>query len=744
MPDLSHAQTAVDVKKGVIYTLINNQWVPRKMNAAEVEKYTPKVAAPKPPEEESALAKAIRGTEAGAFEGAGISLTMKPVEDTLKALKQQAKDVLGFWTLKPEAMKKSLLANPLVAVPRALGAKSLDVARDLSSAVGTEEFDPQGDPTGRVSGAPVDIEKTSQDVAALATMLATLRGGRRAAEAPLSSSEVAGTMGKGVRSAIRSIADAKPIDIQEAASARAKEAREFETQGREKLAEARGAHETEVRERETAKQKAQKEAAEERTKKFEEHKATKQAAEASAAERKRVETKNIGFTRAQQALKTARDQLVQRTRQMLDNTLAAKEKYFEAKYGDFRRKILGATEANPKGTLRSQLSPIGEDVLFAKKNILKGSETNIQIFNSILGRLKEMIEAPDGTVKPLEGQVISTEDLRGYSKEMGDAIYKKDVPSDVRQAIEYVRDKIQDEVGATIADNFGKPALEAYKALNREYWDFKNRWSDPSPVNPLPRIRDMLRDPAVTEYGVPISDRIAAILKGEKGKSVATLLAKDREFGADPKLVDSLMAVDAKLAKFRDLYEKVPPQKPKHPGEFEEPAPPKLPPELTEAKIRPLGSPPERFDPQQFVRERVAKMARTGGKIGMLLSLGSFITDILHGNVGATLSAAEKIAAVQAVKAMMTSDWFLDWVAKEQGAKPGAAPRGGPSTPPPSYRPSEKAETASAPRKSLGAEFEEGERTHEIARYKNILRDPRATMVDKVIARQRLDELGAQ
>jgi len=54
---------------------------------------------------------------------------------------------------------------------------------------------------------------------------------------------------------------------------------------------------------------------------------------------------------------------------------------------------------------------------------------------------------------------------------------------------------------------------------------------------------------------------------------------------------------------------------------------------------------------------------------------------------------------------------------------------------------SEKAETLSGPRKSLGAEWEAGERSHEIERNKSILRDSRATEEDKRIAQQRLNEV---
>jgi len=53
---------------------------------------------------------------------------------------------------------------------------------------------------------------------------------------------------------------------------------------------------------------------------------------------------------------------------------------------------------------------------------------------------------------------------------------------------------------------------------------------------------------------------------------------------------------------------------------------------------------------------------------------------------------------------------------------------------------SEKAELMGAPRKTLGPEFEEGERAHEVERNKSILRNPKATLEDRRIAQQRLDE----
>lgn len=60
-----------------------------------------------------------------------------------------------------------------------------------------------------------------------------------------------------------------------------------------------------------------------------------------------------------------------------------------------------------------------------------------------------------------------------------------------------------------------------------------------------------------------------------------------------------------------------------------------------------------------------------------------------------------------------------------------------------SYKPSEKAATMSAAPRKLGPEFEAQERETQIARYKEILRNPRATANDVTEARNRLKELGA-
>jgi hypothetical protein len=52
------------------------------------------------------------------------------------------------------------------------------------------------------------------------------------------------------------------------------------------------------------------------------------------------------------------------------------------------------------------------------------------------------------------------------------------------------------------------------------------------------------------------------------------------------------------------------------------------------------------------------------------MAIVSFLLDVLHGNAGAMLTAAERVAAVQLLKGYLTGDKFLNWVSKEA---PGAA-----------------------------------------------------------------------
>src|SRR5713226_8886375 len=604
-------------------------------------------------DEEGMGTKIGRGAALGAASGAGISESQDPVMDTLKGFLQQGKDVLGPWRhpFSGEAWKKSLKANPLVAVPTALATTGRDVTQDLSKGYGVVD----------------DPEKTSHDLASLLTQIMLLRGGKKAATTSLGESTVL----KGGRTLIRDISDRAPKDVNAAEAAAQKAAGEktaaFKTEASERMAKARGEHAAEIAERE----KGIKEKKEQHTKDVEEAK-SKHAAGVETAEKKLGESatkeasarlQNSRLNQAKQRLVQYRERLVKDTAENIDKAEKAERGTLDDRWNQFNSMIK---------SLKGNLSKVGESVLKAEKEDIKGSKENIKVFRDVLGRLKEyMIEGQDGSIKFMENQMLGLDQLRGYWQELGDSIYNKELPHDVRQALQTVRDGLDAEIRASITDNYGKQAggvlLERFEKLKQDWSGYKLSWYDRSLVNPLPRMLRMLRDPAVVKQGVPVGERVAGIIKGEAGGAVRRLLEGKRQFGADPSNVGRLMAINDKLKSLPKLYEDVPETKmPKFPGEFEEPEAPKEPPEITSAKVN-LPSPPdiEPFNRSQFIREGVEKKLKNVGNLGSGVGVLFALHDLVKGDPTAALRVAEAIAAMQGMKHVMTGPKVLDWLSKE-------------------------------------------------------------------------------
>ncbi len=134
----------------------------------------PKAAPAAKSETEGVVPKVLRGAELGAFAGAGIAETQHPVRDTARGYAEQAKTVAKFWTLKHEDMKASLLANPVVAIPRAMTEGFLDVIKDINPLI-DNMFRHLS--TQQYADKPVDPEKTAHDISQLATSVLLLKGG---------------------------------------------------------------------------------------------------------------------------------------------------------------------------------------------------------------------------------------------------------------------------------------------------------------------------------------------------------------------------------------------------------------------------------------------------------------------------------------------------------------------------------------------------------------------------------------
>lgn len=585
----------------------------------------------------------------------------------LKQMLEAGKEFMvgtGKW-MESTAKDPFHIVDPIHAVASGV-TKAVTPSLDTSSVQGVKDiYSGVKDPKSYSREAL--IKKGAEITAALANLSAGAdRGGavRDVAGLPKAALE---TAGKGVKEGARSMLGAgeKVVEraktaAEEAAAKKTAEYAEKKAKYDAKVAEAKAEHEAKMAERQ-AKHEAdviEAKAA---------HEAKLGAAEQSLAGRVSREAhsrlKESRLNAATKKLTAARDNLVRETAKNLEAAETAERKSLDARYEDFRQKVLGVTPQTPNGTLQAKLSPIGEAVLNAKKNILKGSRTNITIFNDIMGRLKDLVESPEGEVKPLEGQMIPTDQLRGYFKELGDKIFDSEVPGDVRRALDHVREASQSEIKNSIKDVHGQGALDVYDKLSEDWSGYKRVWYDRTSGSPLPRILKTMRSPVAVHEGVNMEGQIADLLgKKHAGQSLTTLLARKSQFGARPELVARLMAISKKLAGLPDLYETIPVAKyPRFPGEFKPEEAPKAEP-FKNTRDEPDKPNIEPFNRQGFIRDTVRKKIQTAGNYGMGFTALSGLTDLLHGNVAGTLSMAERIAVMQAIKTILASDKVVNWL----------------------------------------------------------------------------------
>jgi hypothetical protein len=551
-----------------------------------------------------------------------------------------------------------------------------------------------------------DPEEFAHGLASLGTQLAMLKGGKEAAGSSLAESEAVaaakaagrapetitreftGTTRQEIAKSRRVVEEANAEKTKEfadkAAQARAKARGEYEAGETAKAAEREKlVSETRAKARATAEaaeatRRAKNEAAELEAKMKHEAKlqAYEDAVSGKVTREAHARLKNARLEAATKKLTGYRDSLVKQLTDNIRKARKAEGDSLDARYNTFKQQVLGVTKETPNGTLQSQLSPIGEAVIDAKKNILKGSRTSIPIFNDIMGRLKDLIEMPDGTVRPMEGQMLHTDQLRGYEKELGSALYEKNLPGDVRQAVDAVRKKIHSEVIDTIKDRAGQKAAEVYEKLSEDWSAYKRVWYDQSAVNPLPRIREMIEDPTVVHEGIPVESRVAKMLRDERGESVVSILANKKAFGADHTIPARLMQIDKKLGGLKDFYEKVPvttyPRVPKYeapkleePGTVSEYKVPKLPEETTEARFE-APKPPdlEHFDMKKFIEGKLGTRASQVQRYSMIIPAFQLLHDIVRGQAPSIDLAAGPALGI-AINKLLTSKRMVDWLSKE-------------------------------------------------------------------------------
>jgi hypothetical protein len=493
---------------------------------------------------------------------------------------------------------------------------------------------------------------------------------------------VAEVPGKAVKATVRNIAERGPTQVRAAEAAANKDLANYEMNANQARVAARAAHEAgeakkaaeyeaaakkweDAAKQESAKSRGAFEA--ERTERAGELKETRKKYQQDLAEKRGTEAENAKIEATEKVLKQKAQTGTQELTQNLKNTLDKANESFDAEFK--------ATDKLVE-TVQTKITPAVEAVLNAQKNIIEGTPENIKQFQSILTKgTKDSIDIGGGKIMDIVSTAtVPGKYLRGIIRELNSKIYDGSLQPDVRAAMKSVVEAGNKELYDAIGDVHGKSAVNTVQDLNSRYSDYLTDWRDTSSTNPLPKVRNILLERVTTrnpEY--PAYLDVGRILKGANAQKAMVLLEKYKKFGADPKIL-------AEYQKTLEQLGELP--KPKKVPEVEAP---KYPERMTEAKVK-IPKPPEKpeatpmakidyperpkaFDPQQFIKEGVSKRMHTVGNLGMGWAFLSFLTDLIHGNVGSTLTMAERLAVMQGLKSMLTSERFLNWVSKEAPAR---------------------------------------------------------------------------
>jgi hypothetical protein len=575
-------------------------------------------------EVEGTLTKIGRGATLGAFSGAGIPETMHPIESMVSGVGEQAKTVFRpWWHPTRETMKESVLANPVAAVPLALAKGGAEVTEDINPVV-DNLFRWLVNVTGGQHGAggrklgyvPVEVEKASHDIAQLVTQVALLKGGKEAAETPLSE----GTVARG--------AERGRQVLQQAIVSKAE------------VENARLAHEAEIKSINDAYEKkvqetGQKTAADEaaRRAKIEQAK-DKYAAQLAEhtdkvrqASQKQVagEAKKKTFTQPRsgpvyQRLASMADRVATEYLPKLDKAVRAA---YNARWGAWRQAM---------GDAQGDFTPVMQAVEDAEDTILKGSRENIGIFRSILSEgedplladatvfrnpgagidvkairgmsektrsaisryLEDLGGRPEAGRMPLEETSLPIDEIRGYVTELQQKMFTGKFVGDIWRALDHVRRVAEEEVQKVAKD---RGQLDVYKRLKADWSQYMQDFYD--------------ADGALTKLkNSGTSDGRLNLLSGSEGQNIVSALGRySRLLTKD---ASGLTAIDL-TGKVRSIMHQLReasaaariPEAPERP-QFPPRKPPRAMPE------RPETQP---FSPEGIRRERIQKTAENLSRI---------------------------------------------------------------------------------------------------------------------------------
>lgn len=363
----------------------------------------------------------------------------------------------------------------------------------------------------------------------------------------------------------------------------------------------------------------------------------KKATEVREAQAERIHRSKLENRKS--GLEVLKDRVAEKVAQNLDLAEKAEVASLNKRYAPFN-KVIDAG----KFDLAELESAIGE----SRKEIFKGTVQNEPIFNSILSRIKNKIEAASGETRAVPGEnMLNGSQLRGYISEIGNEMFKNtELPADVYKGLKNVRETAKGMVQDYVDDAIGKQGGEAYRQLQRDWSNYEQTWYDRSSGSPL---RNALKTIRTTGRNVSVYREVAnQLLREVKGEQALQWLGKKKQFGANPDLVAQLRRVDREMKSVKV---------PREVGEVEPPVLPKP----TEVK----PSEPTPFNPEQWRRETIRGIAKPLGRpTGWdVAAIGYALRELVKGKFpwGLTYPVGKRV-----LQYLTENPKVIEWLVKEQ------------------------------------------------------------------------------
>jgi hypothetical protein len=270
-----------------------------------------------------------------------------------------------------------------------------------------------------------------------------------------------------------------------------------------------------------------------------------EASKAETAGKVKADTTRGPYRRMAEMADTA-----QKNVQEIDKKVRAVE---GAKWNALRRKV---------GNNPVDWTPVQQSVVDAEQKILQGSPENIAIFRNIMKEgggssglqdasvfrgsggvdVKEFLSSikdpvarnrfieemrakgedisPDQTGIAKSGATVPLDTARGFYTEIGQQVYGRELPGDVRRALRSVQDTIDSQVQGTIRKAGGPEAVKEYSQLKENWRDYMETFYDRD--SPIRKLKE----------GADPNDKLHPIV-GDEGARAIKMLGKYKQYGAD-------------------------------------------------------------------------------------------------------------------------------------------------------------------------------------------------------------------